>query len=78
MRKQTWMEEAWSIEEVGFDVVGCLSVDCFLPPRDMAPCDSKPVATERRIILLLLLRRAQLVLPATWHLRSCATSEAMY
>ncbi|KAK3139726.1 hypothetical protein QOZ80_5AG0388800 [Eleusine coracana subsp. coracana] len=41
---RTCMEEAWSIEEVGFDVVG-LCAECFLPPRDMVPCDgSEPGA----------------------------------
>uniref|UniRef100_A0A0E0L078 Uncharacterized protein n=1 Tax=Oryza punctata TaxID=4537 RepID=A0A0E0L078_ORYPU len=30
----TTMEETWSIEEVDFNVVG-LSMDCFLPPRDL-------------------------------------------
>ncbi|KAB8098689.1 hypothetical protein EE612_028150 [Oryza sativa] len=36
--KRSWgtttMEETWSIEEVDFNVVG-LSMDCFLPPRDL-------------------------------------------
>jgi hypothetical protein len=36
----TCMEETWSIEEVDFNIVG-LSKECFLPPRDMMPCDSK-------------------------------------
>ncbi|GJN12877.1 hypothetical protein PR202_ga31196 [Eleusine coracana subsp. coracana] len=41
---RTCMEEARSIEEVGFDVVG-LCAECFLPPRDMVPCDgSEPGA----------------------------------
>uniref|UniRef100_A0A0D9WEE0 Uncharacterized protein n=1 Tax=Leersia perrieri TaxID=77586 RepID=A0A0D9WEE0_9ORYZ len=30
----TTMEETWSIEEVDFNVLG-LSMDCFLPPRDL-------------------------------------------
>uniref|UniRef100_J3M5A8 Uncharacterized protein n=1 Tax=Oryza brachyantha TaxID=4533 RepID=J3M5A8_ORYBR len=33
-RSCTTMEETWSIEEVDFNVVG-LSMDCFLPPRDL-------------------------------------------
>ncbi|KAK8518864.1 hypothetical protein V6N13_017869 [Hibiscus sabdariffa] len=32
---KTKMEEAWSIEEVAFNVPG-LSVDCFLPPGDLS------------------------------------------
>ncbi|XP_062181073.1 uncharacterized protein LOC133885379 [Phragmites australis] len=40
------MEETWSIEEVDFNIVG-LSTECFLPPRDMIPCDSKPVQKDR-------------------------------
>ncbi|TVU18553.1 hypothetical protein EJB05_34659, partial [Eragrostis curvula] len=41
-RTCTCMEETWSIEEVDFNIVG-LSNECFLPPRDMVPCDtSKP------------------------------------
>jgi hypothetical protein len=31
---RTRMEEAWSIEEVDFNIVG-LSMDCFLPPSDL-------------------------------------------
>ena len=31
---KTRMEEAWSIEEVAFNVPG-LSVDCFIPPADI-------------------------------------------
>jgi hypothetical protein len=34
--KRTRMEEAWSIEEVVFNVPG-LSKDCFLPPADIKP-----------------------------------------
>ncbi|GJN13366.1 hypothetical protein PR202_gb00060 [Eleusine coracana subsp. coracana] len=49
---RTCMEEAWSIEEVGFNVVG-LCTECFLPPRDMVPCDgSEPGAPpgEERVV----------------------------
>lgn len=31
---KTRMEEAWSIEEVAFNVPG-LSMDCFIPPTDI-------------------------------------------
>ncbi|KAJ0522313.1 hypothetical protein HanIR_Chr10g0481271 [Helianthus annuus] len=31
---KTRMEEAWSIEEVAFNVPG-LSMDCFIPPADL-------------------------------------------
>lgn len=31
---RTRMEEAWSIEEVDFNIKG-LSMDCFLPPSDL-------------------------------------------
>ncbi|XLR24207.1 hypothetical protein S83_052107 [Arachis hypogaea] len=31
---KTKMEEAWTIEEVAFNVPG-LSVDCFIPPVDL-------------------------------------------
>uniref|UniRef100_A0A0A9JIE5 Uncharacterized protein n=1 Tax=Arundo donax TaxID=35708 RepID=A0A0A9JIE5_ARUDO len=31
---KTRMEEAWSIEEVAFNVPG-LSIDCFIPPTDI-------------------------------------------
>ncbi|CAN1763447.1 hypothetical protein LINPERHAP1_LOCUS8827, partial [Linum perenne] len=31
------MEEAWTIEEVAFNVPG-LSVDCFIPPGDLRSC----------------------------------------
>ncbi|KAI5576952.1 hypothetical protein BDE02_09G080400 [Populus trichocarpa] len=33
---KTKMEEAWTIEEVAFNVPG-LSVDCFIPPADLKP-----------------------------------------
>uniref|UniRef100_A0A804LR26 Lipase-like protein n=1 Tax=Zea mays TaxID=4577 RepID=A0A804LR26_MAIZE len=33
---KTRMEEAWTIEEVAFDVPG-LSADCFIPPTDVGP-----------------------------------------
>ncbi|KAF0924777.1 hypothetical protein E2562_014885 [Oryza meyeriana var. granulata] len=39
-RACTTMEETWSIEEVDFNVVG-LSMDCFLPPRDLVLNDCK-------------------------------------
>uniref|UniRef100_A0A0A8Y8P4 Uncharacterized protein n=1 Tax=Arundo donax TaxID=35708 RepID=A0A0A8Y8P4_ARUDO len=41
-RTCTCMEETWSIEEVDFNIVG-LTKECFLPPRDLIPCESKPV-----------------------------------
>lgn len=44
-RTCTCMEETWSIEEVDFNIMG-LSTECFLPPRDMVPCTSKPVEKE--------------------------------
>ncbi|KAL0454295.1 UNVERIFIED_CONTAM: hypothetical protein Slati_0768700 [Sesamum latifolium] len=34
---KTRMEEAWTIEEVAFNVPG-LSVDCFIPPADLRSC----------------------------------------
>ncbi|XP_022922959.1 uncharacterized protein LOC111430784 [Cucurbita moschata] len=34
---KTRMEEAWTIEEVAFNVPG-LSMDCFIPPADLRPC----------------------------------------
>lgn len=39
-RSCTCMEETWSIEEVDFNIVG-LSMDCFLPPRDLLLTNSK-------------------------------------
>ena len=44
-RTCTCMEETWSIEEVDFNIMD-LSTECFLPPRDMVPCSSKPVEKE--------------------------------
>jgi hypothetical protein len=44
-RTCTCMEETWSIEEVDFNIMG-LSTECFLPPRDLVPCSSKPVEKE--------------------------------
>uniref|UniRef100_A0A0A9AB25 Uncharacterized protein n=1 Tax=Arundo donax TaxID=35708 RepID=A0A0A9AB25_ARUDO len=41
-RTCTCMEETWSIEEADFNIVG-LSKECFLPPRDLVPGESKPV-----------------------------------
>ncbi|KAK3150138.1 hypothetical protein QOZ80_3AG0228980 [Eleusine coracana subsp. coracana] len=43
---KTRMEEAWTIDEVAFDVPG-LSTDCFIPPADIRrsgepPCDLPP------------------------------------
>ncbi|KAK3146926.1 hypothetical protein QOZ80_3BG0275190 [Eleusine coracana subsp. coracana] len=43
---KTRMEEAWTIDEVAFDVPG-LSTDCFIPPADLRcagepPCDLPP------------------------------------
>lgn len=32
---KTRMEEAWTIEEVAFNIPG-LSVDCFIPPADLS------------------------------------------
>lgn len=47
-RTCTCMEETWSIEEVDFNIVG-LSKECFLPPRDMVPCDpSKPAPPAKK------------------------------
>lgn len=40
-RTRTRMEEAWIIQEVGFNVAG-LCNDCFLPPPGMLPCDCEP------------------------------------
>lgn len=34
---KTRMEEAWTIEEVAFNVPG-LSVECFIPPADLGSC----------------------------------------
>lgn len=34
---KTKMEEAWTIEEVAFNVPG-LSMDCFIPPADLRSC----------------------------------------
>ena len=49
-RTCTCMEEAWSIEEMDFNIMG-LSTECFLPPRDMIPaCSSKPVDKEVDLI----------------------------
>lgn len=36
---KTRMEEAWTIEEVAFNVPG-LSMDCFIPPADLRLCGS--------------------------------------
>ena len=41
---KTRMEEAWTIEEVAFNVPG-LSLDCFIPPADI-PCGSIGEACE--------------------------------
>ncbi|XP_057782955.1 uncharacterized protein LOC131000853 [Salvia miltiorrhiza] len=35
---KTRMEEAWTIEEVAFNVAG-LSVDCFIPPAELRSCE---------------------------------------
>lgn len=32
---KTKMEEAWTIEEIAFNVPG-LSIDCFIPPADLS------------------------------------------
>lgn len=37
---KTRMEEAWTIEEVAFNVPG-LSMDCFIPPADIRLCEPK-------------------------------------
>ncbi|KAL8553417.1 hypothetical protein ACS0TY_001911 [Phlomoides rotata] len=37
---KTRMEEAWTIEEVAFNVPG-LSVDCFIPPSDLRTCEDE-------------------------------------
>lgn len=37
---KTRMEEAWTIEEVAFNVPG-LSVDCFIPPADLRTCEDE-------------------------------------
>ncbi|XP_022149267.1 uncharacterized protein LOC111017730 [Momordica charantia] len=34
---KTKMEEAWTIEEVAFNIPG-LSIDCFIPPADLRSC----------------------------------------
>ncbi|KAG8042846.1 hypothetical protein GUJ93_ZPchr0088g33648 [Zizania palustris] len=51
-RSFTSMEETWRIEEVGFNVVG-LSMDCFLPPRDLllhSSCKKQqPNEEDRRV-----------------------------
>lgn len=36
---KTRMEEAWTVEEVAFNVPG-LSMDCFIPPADLRLCGS--------------------------------------
>ncbi|KAL5202689.1 hypothetical protein ABZP36_013641 [Zizania latifolia] len=50
-RSFTSMEETWRIEEVGFNVVG-LSMDCFLPPRDLllhSSCKKQQPNEEDRV-----------------------------
>ncbi|KAL4588654.1 hypothetical protein LXL04_001546 [Taraxacum kok-saghyz] len=47
---KTRMEEAWSIEEVAFNVPG-LSMDCFIPPADLksgSVCDTSQLPEDER------------------------------
>ncbi|XP_023518680.1 uncharacterized protein LOC111782112 [Cucurbita pepo subsp. pepo] len=40
---KTKMEEAWTIEEVAFNIQG-LSMDCFIPPADLRSCSISEVS----------------------------------
>lgn len=47
---KTRMEEAWSIEEVAFNVPG-LSIDCFIPPADLKStsiCETSQLHEDER------------------------------
>jgi hypothetical protein len=47
-RPCTSMEETWSIEEVDFNIAG-LSVECFLPPRDLLVPSPKEQPRQKKM-----------------------------
>lgn len=60
---KTRMEEAWTIEEVAFNVPG-LSLDCFIPPADLrSGCISEacelPQDEKAKSALVLAAHRAK-------------------